>query len=175
MKRYPTLLIVIGSFFLAGATAPTNPIRADWSFWNMLTPAGRDRLIQVPVLIRDNCEGILRGASFTGGRYDGLTDTIELCGVNIPEEADRLRHEALHALDWTYGFRITDKNGFDKSIPPALYNEAERQYRCNAQGGCHGWFRAGELWAMVPIVVSWDFGTLPPWVAHFYEPWFSIH
>ena len=170
------LLVVISlasSLLLAASNPPSNVIRFDYGFWNMLTPAGRDRLMAVPVIIRESCEGVLQGTVFTGGVYDGLADTITLCDVNIPEERDRIRHEALHALDWTFGFRMTDKNGFGKAVPPALYEEAERAYRCNAQGGCHGWFRQGEAFAMIPIVVGWDFDALPAQVARYYSVWFE--
>jgi hypothetical protein len=35
-----------------------------------------------------------------------------------------------------------------------------------------GWFRPGELYAMVPLVVDWNFDQLPPMVAAAYAPWF---
>jgi hypothetical protein len=49
-----------------------------------------------------------------------------------------------------------------------LAREAEALY--DAGGGA--WFRPGEFYAMVPLVVDWDFSLLPPAVAAFYAEWF---
>jgi hypothetical protein len=174
------LLCLAAPLLLAASGPPSNVVRADWSFWNSLTPAGRERLAAVPVSIRAECQGVL-GEPFVGAVYDGAADTITLCGLEIPQERERIRHEALHALDWTFGFRMSDKTGFNKSVPLALYNQAERAYACGpgdkrtkAESACRGaWFRQGELWAMVPIVAGWDFDVLPAQVQHFYAPWFE--
>jgi hypothetical protein len=201
-----TTVSLLLAFLLPSSAPPEGAIRRDWTFWNMLTPAGRERLAGVSVVFRENCEGVVPGTIFTGGRYHELTDTIELCGVDPLQDPDRLRHEALHALDWgapdcggldrkaerkvqsnlaaggndkvvksaicVVGM-ASEVNGLAKMVPLDLYRRAEEAYRCVPGDGCHGWFKPGELWAMLPIIVGWDFDALPPDVAQFYAPWFE--
>jgi hypothetical protein len=201
-----TTVSMLLAFLLPSSGPPVSAIRRDWTFWNMLTPAGRERLASVSVVIRESCGGTVPGTTFTGGRYCELTDAIELCGIDPLQDPDRLRHEALHALDWgvsdcrelrrktgrkvepnleVAGTGKTEKSavcptgmasevsGLAKRVPPDLYRQAEEAYRCVPGGGCHGWFKPGELWAMLPIIVGWDFDALPPDIARFYAPWFE--
>lgn len=157
MKTRAVLATILCGLLLTAAT-PVSPIRADEAFWNMLTPAAREVLMQVPVSIETKCDQ-------PRGVYHGVLNTIDLCAISLRGDPDRLRHEALHALDWSTGTRLSDVSGFVEAVPPKLAAQAERLYG--------GWFRPGELYAMVPIVVGWDFDRLPDDVAVFYAPWFE--
>lgn len=171
MRHRALLLSALCLLALAADTPPASPIRRDAAFWNMLTPAGRQVLSGVAVLIRDRCEGTVRGTIFTGGRYDAVENTIEVCGEEPDENPDRLRHEVLHALDWADGAGGDELSA--KQVPLELYEQAEDAYRCGPNGGCHGWFRPPELFAMLPIVVGWDFEALPDDVGALYGEWFE--
>lgn len=158
-------IFVLGvlALILGGSTHP-GAIRNDAAFWNMLTPAARMVLAQVPVYVEDACEGTIRGTAFIGGRYNWETNVVRLCAVDILGQPNILRHEALHALD-----RASKpgslRGGFFESVPPDLYEQAEALYP--------GWFRPLEVWATAPLVVGWDFDQLPAGVAAFYAPWFT--
>ena len=140
---------------------PPTAFIGDPAFWHMLTPEGRRVLAAVTVVATaEPCE-ILPGYPYAGGVYQGDTNTIMLCGQAAQDNLNILRHESLHALDAVDGpdtLVVSEK----------LYSQAEAMY--NAGGG--SWFRPGELYAMLPLVVDWDFAALPPLVAETYAPWF---
>jgi hypothetical protein len=79
-----------------------------------------------------------------------------------------LRHEALHALDVADGHPASEDPCFQKLTVGDLTLEAETLYE--AGGG--GWFRPGELYAMIPLVVDWHFDQLTPLIASYYAEWF---
>lgn len=159
-------IFVLGvlALILGGSTRP-GAIRNDAAFWNMLTPAARVALAQVPVYIESACEGTVSHQPFTGGRYDWDTNEIELCAIDLLREPDILRHEALHALDRATRKWDSVRNGFFEVVPADLYKQAAVLY--------DGWFRPLELWATVPLVVHWRFDQLPTEVAAYYAPWFT--
>ena len=154
------LCFLVCSIWLSAASAPVNPFRQDEAFWKMLTPAARVVLADVQVTVRAECD------TFVGGVYHSATNSIEICNIDLREQPDRLRHEALHALDWSNGRQATNSNRFvGATLANKLYARAEALYG--------GWFLEGELFAMVPIVVGWDFDQLPAEVAGFYAAWFE--
>ena len=143
---------------------PPTAFIGDPAFWHMLTPAGRRVLYAVTVVaIAQPCEihAPYLGAVVFAGVYQGDTNTIMLCGQPAQDDPNVLRHESLHALDAVDGPDTLVVSG-------ELYTQAEAMY--NAGGG--SWFRPGELFAMLPLVVGWDFTALPPLVAEAYAPWF---
>jgi hypothetical protein len=154
---------------------------SDPAFWQMLTPAGQAVLSGVTVTISDEPRSyvcpqayevgaptpIPAVCAYYGGMYEGDTNTISLWGEAAQANPDILRHEALHALDAAGGDGLASDNGFLK-VAGELAPEAEALY--NAGGGT--WFRPNELWAMVPLLVAWDFDRLPDLVAAYYAQWF---
>jgi hypothetical protein len=158
-----TAVFLCVTYLLAGASLPS-PIRQDEAFWRRLTSAAQNVLMNTPVLVRSTCRGV-HGRFFVGGVYHSKTNTIELCGIDSREDSSRLRHDALHALDWAGGQMASETSGFLKVVPAHLRQRAERLYK--------GWLRSGELWAILPIVVDWQWDQLPPDVAAFYAPWFT--
>lgn len=167
MKRL--LLLVLSMIILGGSDLPYGAIRRDGQFWNMLTPAARQTLQDVPVLSRPECLGAI-GEAFVGAVYDSTANSITICGE--PEEnPDRLRHEALHALDWSAGIRSSDTINWRRDLPSNLYIQAQEAYLC-AGDGCGGIFTPAEIWPMLPIVAEWDFDQLPPEISARYAPWF---
>ena len=137
------------------------PDAFDPAFWAMLAPAGQRVLAAVTVVATAKPCEILPGHPYLGGVYQGDTNTIMLCGQAAIDNLDILRHEALHALDAVDGADAL-------SVSDKLYARAEAIY--NAGGG--SWFRPGELYAMLPLAVDWNFDVLPPMVAEAYAPWF---
>lgn len=140
------------------------PDAFDPTFWQMLTPAGQQVLATVTVVATAKPCEILPGHPYLGGVYQGDTNTIMLCGQAAQDNLNILRHEALHALDAVDGADCC----FAKMVPTELVRASEAMY--NAGGGT--WFRPGELYAMVPLVVDWNFDQLPPMVAAVYAEWF---
>jgi hypothetical protein len=152
----------------------------DPTFWEMLTLEGQEVLAGVTVVVSDEprsyaCPQVWEvGAptptpavcTYYGGVYEGDTNTISLWGEAAQANPDILRHEALHALD-AAGDRPANESGLVKAAGE-LIAEAEAEY--NAGGGT--WFRPNELYAMLPIVVGWDFDELPPAVEAYYAEWF---
>jgi len=151
----------------------------DLAFWQMLTPEGRAVLSVVTLIVSDEPRSYAcpqayevggptpAVCAYYGGVYEGDTNTIGLWGEAAQANPDILRHEALHALDAAGGDGLASDNGFLK-IAGELAPEAEALY--NAGGG--GWFRPNELFAMIPLVVCWDFGQLPTSVTAYYARWF---
>jgi hypothetical protein len=158
-------LMVLALCCLLGSSGRPGAIRNDAAFWDMLTPAARMILAQVPVYIEPTCRGTVSHQPFSGGRYDWETNVIELCATDILAHPDILRHEALHALDRATWKWDSIRNGFFEAVPTDLYEQAEALYP--------GWFRPLELWATVPLIVHWQFDQLPLQVAAFYVPWFT--
>ena len=157
MKRW---IIALLTLLLAGATLPVSPVRADWRFWNMLTPLGRDVLAAVPILAIEDCETIVHGD--IGGEYDATRNAITVCGPSIAEFPDDiLRHEALHALDWSDGAPYAG----GKEISGQLVAAASAQYP--------GFLRSPEVFATIPLVIDWQFELLPDEAASLYAPWFT--
>lgn len=154
----------------------------DPAFWQMLTPEGQAVLSRVTVIISDEprsypCPRAWEVGSQTptpavctyyGGMYDRATNTIGLWGEAAQANPDILRHEALHALDAADDMDTGQGSAFQKLAGGELAQEAEALY--NAGGGT--WFRPGELYAMVPLVVDWQFDQLPLAVEAFYAEWF---
>jgi len=154
----------------------------DPAFWQMLTPEGQAVLSRVTVIISDEprsyaCPQAWEVGSPTptpavctyyGGIYEGATNTIGLWGLAAQANPDILRHEALHALDAADDMDAGQGSPFQKLAGGELAQEAEVLY--NAGGGT--WFRPGELFAMIPFTVNWDFDRLPDLVAAYYAQWF---
>lgn len=156
MKRLIFFLPIV--LLLGAAAPPPGAIRHDEAFWNMLTPAGREVLSGVPVVI-------VPGPCTWTARFVIERNAIEACGQI---DVQILRHEALHALDWDGAeHRSVRPGGFlavvGKDSP--LHAEVSALYP--------GFLAPQEIWATVPLVVGWDFGALPDDVATFYAPWFS--
>jgi hypothetical protein len=154
----------------------------DPAFWQMLTPEGQAVLSRATVIISDEPRSYVcprawevgsptptpAVCTYYGGIYDGATNTIGLWGEAAQANPDILRHEALHALDAADDMDAGQGSPFQKLAGGELAQEAEALY--NAGGGT--WFRPGDLYAMVPLVVEWDFDLLPSAVAAYYAEWF---
>jgi len=101
--------------------------------------------------------------NFNGAVYSAIFNRIQVCnGLFSPP--DILRHEALHALDWAGGYPASLTLLLFKSTPGYLVVRMENLYP--------GWLRPVEYWAVLPLVVDWDFSALPDWIEAHYEPWF---
>ena len=167
----------------------------DPDFWEMLTPEGQAFLSGVTVIATDACV-VLPGMvvitgdvcetspcrHYVGGVYQVKTNTIILCGEAAQADPRILRHEALHALDVADGQPESEAcvqiisfapprwsvGCFQRLVGGELAREAEALY--DAGGGTS--FRPNELYAMIPLVVDWRFGDLPPAIRAYYAEWF---
>jgi len=195
MKRLLFLALMI--MLVLPGRGPHIPVafEGDPAFWQMLTPEGQDVLAAVTVIVSDACV-VLPGMvvitgdvcetlpcrHYVGGVYQADTNTILLCGDAAQADPRILRHEALHALDVADGQPESEACVQIISIAPprwsvgcfaqlvgrGLARDAEALY--DAGGGTS--FRPNELYALIPFLVDWRFGDLPPAIRAYYAEWF---